>query len=251
MLTKQLITPSYQCIRLMTYLYCIPVSLNMKNWHLSRRDDWKTAIIHNTLFGLGILKALHLIYALASLMLEFNSELFATIILTWCWLSFFATSMYWSWELFHRGLEETIVLFNDLKFHSSDDGTRSAGIWKWDESFVKNVKSLYVWLKYEIIPMLFSFTLQELMCFLTPFVINGFPPIYYLFMIIFPHWNIFVTSMVHTPDETGWSWAFGLLFVLEIITTTFMESNILFLFFFQLGMQTNSREKMLAIQDLK
>ena len=54
-------------------------------------------------------------------------------------------------------------------------------------------------------------------------------------MLIFPRRTIFSTLLAHGAER--WTWKSGLCFGYEVVTAFSTESNILFLFFFQLALQ--------------
>ena len=234
MITKILVQPSYKSIRLMDFLNCIPVALETKSGRLYYEDKLITKAVHYTLFYLGILKTLHVSYALTGVIIRYKPEDFPIVILTALWLSLFSTSMYWGSELFHRGLQETIILFNSLEYAAPALTTKPrTGTSTRRQRAIANIKQFTSSLR----PVLINLNLQELMCILTPFTIKMFPLVYYLLMAVFPHWTIFTTSLIHTSEEADWTWMSGLFVVFEILTSFYMESNILFLFFFQLALQ--------------
>ena len=67
--------------------YAIPLSLDMRTGHFSRKDRMTSGIIHWSLFYLALLKFLHILYALVRLLIDFRPESFPTLILTFLWLS--------------------------------------------------------------------------------------------------------------------------------------------------------------------
>ena len=107
MLRRQFVKPSFKCIRIMAdCMCCIPVSLNLDTGRLNYRGNFKTKVFHNPLFCLGILKTFHIIYALICSLLVLDSDSYGTTILTFSRLAHLvAMSTYWTWELFHRGVE--------------------------------------------------------------------------------------------------------------------------------------------------
>ena len=172
MITRRLVEPSYQSIRLMDFLNCIPLSLELKAGKLSHADSLVTRIFHYLQLSLASLKCIHIAYALVQLLMDFNMESLHIIVLTALCLSLLGTSTYWSWELFHRGLEETIILFNSLDYACDNEQVP-----KWRS--VKDLKSAILWVK-AAFRLLLSLNLQELMCVATPFltkllVVEGTP----------------------------------------------------------------------------
>lgn len=107
------------------------------------------------------------------------------------------------------------------------------------------------WLRVNLGTLL-TLNLQELTCVMTPFVVKIFSPVYYVLMIACPHWKTFGTSLVHTSKASSWTWVAGILVVLEIIATSQSESNILFVFFLELALQsTQHRQCGQQIKDMQ
>ena len=249
MLTQQLVKPSYKCIRLTDHLCCIPVSLDLKTGRLRWKEGVKVRAIHNTLFILSILKAFRLASALVFLLVEYKSESFANIFLTFTWFCLIAATAYWGWELFQRGISETVLLFNYLKFDSVDHASSSGrGVWRIRS--LQDVRAMCAWLWAQTLKQLLSLNLQELMCVMTPFVVSMLPPASVLLMTIAPHWKIFATSLVQIhADVSFWTWTSGLLVVFEVLTAIYGASNLLFLIFFELALQVT--EHRLNQQDIQ
>lgn len=125
------------------------LTLDLETTLLSLKCGWKAKIIHNILFSLAILKTLHIVYALAALIMYYEPESFATTTLILCSLSLFATSVYWGLELFHRGLQETVILFSYVQFRSSD----VTGSWMWTLRSVDDLRKTYSSFKDNIGPV--------------------------------------------------------------------------------------------------
>ena len=185
-------------------------------------------IIHWCLFCLAVLKILHFVYALVRLLVDFRPESFPTLILTFLWLSLCATSVYWGSELFHRGVEETITLFNSLEYAPPPASFQLENQAERRGTNQRMKLALFqARVKFRI---LLSLNLQELLLVSGPFAVKLFVPLYILVMIIFPHWDIFSTSLIY--GENGWTLGAGPFVAFEIITGFYTETNILFFLFF-------------------
>ena len=172
-----------------------------------------TTILHYLLFYLSILKCVHISYTLVRLLLDFKKESLHVVILTALWLSLLGTSTYWGSELFHRGLQEMIILFNYLKFEPTEckkHGIRSG-------RSIRAFKSKTVWAKVTG-HLLLSLNLQELLCVATPFVTKLFAPLYIVMMWAFPNRNIFATSLICNYEGNLRSLDYVLIVVIEILT---------------------------------
>ena len=119
MITRRLVQPAYKSIRLYDLLNFIPVTLDMKTGKMLYEGQLVTRILHYVLFYLSMLKNLQILFALLSMLVHFEMKSLHVTILTALWLSLLTTSTFWGSELFHRGLPETIVLFNSLEYFIS------------------------------------------------------------------------------------------------------------------------------------
>ena len=243
MVTKRMVQPAYTSIKLMDILNYIPLSLDLKTGKLIYEGRLITRFIHNVVLYVSVLKVVHVSYALARLLMDFKMESLHVVILTALWLSLMGTSTYWARELFHRGLQETILLFN-----SSSEPPNRLNDQVFNRRSMKDWKNGSAWVK-TVVRLLLSFNLQELMCVATPFVVKLFAPLYVVMMAVFPHWTIFATSLIHTYEGGWWKLGLGLIVILETLTAFYMESNILFLFFFQLALQVTHFGRIKTIID--
>ena len=228
-----MVRPAYKAIKLMGVLNYIPLSLNLKTGNLIYEGRLRTRFIHNTVFYFSVLKVVQISYTLARMLLDFKMEDLHIVILTTLWLSLLGTSTYWAYELFHKGLQETIILFNSLEFEPETRLTDK--IWRWGSNEA-DLKGNLSWVK-AIVRSLLSLNLQELMCVSTPFLIKSSALLYIVIMFVFPDWNIFATSLIYSYDGGWWPLVMGSIVFIEIWTAFFMEANITFLFYFQLALQ--------------
>ena len=227
-----MVQPAYKAIRLMDILNYVPLSLDLETGKLIYEGRLVTRFIHNVVLYISVLKVLQISYALVRVLMDFKMESLHVVILTALWLSLLGTSTYWASELFHRGLQETIVLFNSLEFRSPDrlkNRTRKPLSLKDWKNLSSRTKAL--------VRLTLSLNLQEFMCVATPFAVKLFAPLYIGMMALFPQWRIFGTSLIHAYEGGWYELGSGFIFILEIITAFYNESNILFLFFFQLALQ--------------
>ena len=227
MITKKLVQPSFNCIRIADFLNFLPLSADIQTGKVRHEKRFVTSFLHGVIYFASWLKVLQIFYALIVLLVHFTPESFPVVILTALWLSLSATAAFWSHELFHRGIGETVILFNELNFPNPDGHSRSEG-----SRLFTGVGQIKV---VRLAKTLLSLSLQELLCVMTPFAVKMFVPLYVLLLLIFPHWTIFSTSLVYGVG--GWTWKTGLLIAFEVVTAFSTESNILFLFFFQLALQ--------------
>ena len=232
MISKRLVTPTYKSIKLMEIFNFIPASLDLRTGKFIYNGRWTTRWIHNTVLGLSLLKILQILCALIWLLMNFNIDSLHVVILTAICLSLFGTSSYWSLELFHKGREETIMLFNSLEFGPSDRLTNQVLDWR----SIKDWKSASLWAR-AAIRLGLSLNPQELLCVATPFGVKLFVPLYIGMMIVFPDWSIFATSLMSKPEGIWGTMGFIMMIMIDIMTAFFTESNILFLFFFCLAFQ--------------
>ena len=232
MITKRIVQPAYRTIKLMDVLNYIPVSLDLKTGKMSYEGQLITRILHYLLFYMSVLKCLQISYALFWMLLDFKMGSLHVTILTALWLSLIGTSTFWGSELFHSGLQETIILFNSLEYAARDQLNKEAEMTR----SPKDGKSLFKWVKVHV-RLLLSLDLQEFMCVMTPFAVKLFIPLYLAMMSVFPHWSIFATSLVPTFGGGWWLAAKVLIVIFEFLTAYYCETNILFLFFFQLALQ--------------
>ena len=234
MISNLLVRPSYTSIKLMDVLNFIPLSLDLKTGKLTYHGHWTARFIHNTVFCISALKVLQIFYALIRLLVNFDVDSLHVVILTALCLSLFGTSTYWASELFHGGLAETIMLFNSLKYGPSDRLTDQVCDWR----SIKDWKSASSWAK-AAARLGLSLNLQELLCIATPFGVKIVAPLYIVMMMVYPHWMIFATSFIYNWEGAWWKLGFVMLILLEIVSALYTESNILFVFFFQLALQVN------------
>ena len=216
----------------------IPLALDMKTGHFSRKGQTTSRILHWPLFYLAVLKVLHILYALVRLLIDFRPESFPTLILTFLWLSLCATSVYWGSELFHRGVEETITLFNSLEYAPSASFQLENQAQRQGWQRIK----LVLFLAKNKVRILLSLSVQELLLVAMPFAVKLFVPLYILMMMAFPHWDIFTTSFMY--GESGWTWGTSPFVAFEIVTGFYTETNILFFFFFNLALQVTHLVKL-------
>ena len=190
-------------------------------------------ILHST----SVLKVLHLLYAGLKLMGDFKHESFPHLVLTTVMLSLIGTSAYWGWELFHRGVQETIILFNSLRYSPPHNCQLNSVLLRKRPTRTRMCSMLgFFCFRLKIkVATLMSLSLQELLVVLTPFAVKLFVPMYLLMMVIFPHWDVFTTSFIYSRN--GWTWSMALGIGFELVATFCCESNILFVFFFRLALQ--------------
>ena len=171
MITRRLVQPAYKSIRLMDIFNFIPATLDLTTGQLFYRGRLATRILHYVLFYMSVLKILQIVYALLNMLMHFESRSLYLIILTALWLSLLTISTFWGSELFHRGLPETIILFNSLQYSSSNQLDNKAAMLGWP----KDWKSLLKWTIAHA-RLLLSLDLQEFLCVMTPFAVNIFVP---------------------------------------------------------------------------
>ena len=223
MITKRLVQPAYMAIRLMDVLNFIPVSLDLKTGKMVYEGKLITRILHYLLFYMSLMKCIQLSCTLLWLLMNFEMRSLHVVILTALMLSLMGTSTLWASELFHSRLQETIILFNSLEY-APQDQERQHG------------RSLAERMKAHARVML-SWDLQEFLCVMTPFAVKLFVPLYIAMMTAFPHWSIFALSLVRSFEGAWWLLAKVLSVLFEILVVYCAETNILFLFFFQLALQ--------------
>ena len=232
MITRRLVQPAYKSIRFMDILNFIPVSLDLKTGQMLYEGQLVTRILHNVLFYSSVVKCLQITFALIRLLINFEMRSLHVVILTALWLSLMGTSTFWGSELFHSGLPETIILFNSLEYASPTQLGKEAAML----GGLKGGKNLMKWVVAHV-HLLLSLDLQEFLCVMTPFAVKLFVPMYVAMMTVFPHWSIFATSLVHNFHGSWWLLTKAFIVVFEILTGFYCETNILFLFFFQLALQ--------------
>ena len=236
MITRALAEPAYKCIRLMDITNCIPLSLDLKSGKSLFKSLRTSTVIHWIIYLTGLLKFLHILSTVVKLMADFRQESFPELILTIVLLSLSGTSMYWGWEMFHKGIHETIILFNSLVFAplslqlTPEDGRKQS-----KRANIMCSKPTFLWLRSKVqMSKLRSLSLQELMILLAPFAVKPFVPMYLLMMAFFPHWDVFITSFMHSKD--GWNWGMVFCVGFEAVSWFCFESNILFAFFLILAL---------------
>ena len=116
MITQRLVQPAYQSIRLMDILNYIPVTLLLRTGRLFYEARSTTRILHYVLLYMSVLKCAQISYALVRHLVDFKMESLHVVILTALWLFLLGTSTYWGSELFHRGVQDTKVLFRNILF---------------------------------------------------------------------------------------------------------------------------------------
>ena len=210
----------------MDFLNYIPVTLELKTGRIFYEPQLRTRILHYVLFYMSVCKCAQISYALVRQLMDFEMESLHVVILTTLWLSLVGTSTYWGSEMFHRGLPETIILFNSLKYIPQENI-------KSDAPFINNLVSSVL-----------TLNLQELLCVATPFLIKSFVPMYIAMMLTFPDWSIFATSLIYPYEGSWWTRGLILIGVVEVLTAFYTECNILFLFFFQLALQVTCVARM-------
>ena len=243
MITKAFVEPAYKSIRLMDLTHCIPLFLDTKTGKFHFKPQLRSRIIHWLICSLAALKTLHILYALVKLTTNFTPSSYPTLILTICVFSLCGTSVYWGWELFHRGVEETIILFNSLQYAPSPPPMTlqlEAGNVQKRRKLTKahaKVASFRLLASVKASSALTSMTAQEILIVCTPFAVKLFLPLYMLMVIFFPHWDIFITSFVYVNGQKGWSSYTAFCIAFEAVAIFYVESNILFFFFFNLSLQ--------------
>ena len=240
MITRAFVEPAYKCIKLMDITNTIPLSLNLQTGKFRLKNRLAGRIIHWLFFGASVLKTLHHFSTVLHLIAEFKPESLPKLILTILMLSLLGTSVFWGWELFHRRVDLTIVLFNSLEYAPTsvplklENGADAA------RKRQKQVGSVFHRLAFVVTSKastLASLTASEFLIVCTPFAVKLFVPLYMLTMIVFPYWDTFITSFVYLNGERSWTWKMGLCFALELTQAFYAESNILFFFFFNLALQ--------------
>ena len=228
MITKKLVLPSYKCIRIADFLNFLPISINIQTGKASYENRVLTRCLYQVICFALWLKVLQVFWALITLISNFTPHSFPVVILTGLWLTLLIVATFWNYELFSRGIGETLILFNELKIPDLRGGNRVDN----DRLLTRlgAAEAIVGFLK-----TLSSFSLQELLCVFAPFTVKMFVPIYIVLLLFFPKWSIFSTSLVHEVD--GWTWISLLCFVFEVVTSYAAESTILFLLFFQLAFQ--------------
>ena len=257
MITRRLVRPAYWSIRLMDILNYIPVSLDLQTGKIAYKGQLINRILYYLLFYTSVLKCLQLSYALLWLLVDFEIRSLHVVILTALWLSLVGIATFWGTELFQSRLAETIILFNSLEYappvqleaeadriaRPPPNGSKFARkvkgylrsrkvlslVLRRRKIGVKNVKSLT--------QLILSLDLQEFLCIMTPFAVKMFVPLYIAMMVAFASWSIFSTSLVRRFSGVWWNLAKVVTFVFEILAAYYTETNILFLFFFQLAIQ--------------
>ena len=124
--------------------------------------------------------------------------------------------------MFYRAKDESVILFNSIKCGESTATPSHSG----------KLKTILVWCK-----TLKPLSLQELLCVLTPFIAKMFIPLYVLLMTLFPNWKVFATSFFYDRNR-GWEWKSELCVLFELIIAFCYESNILFMFYLELSLQS-------------
>ena len=231
MITQKLVQPSYKCIRFADRLNLIPLSLNLSTGRISYEDKPVRKLMSQVIYYLALLKCFQILWALVQLLWDFSPEKVPVIILTGLWFVLSFNSFFWSYELFHRGTTETIIVFNSLVFQTDDKVVGS-------EDILLKLKKL--------LKQLLSLGLQELLCVLTPFAVKMFVPLYLLLMLAFPHWKVFSTCFVHERKGVDWTWSSGIFVSFELCTALSTEANFLFLLFLQLALQVTHITRMKA-----
>ena len=223
---KDLTEPSYKSIRIADFFNILPISLSLRTRKIRQEDRILTKIVCRLIYTIGWIKPLQILYALVDLLRNYKQESLPVVILTALWLSLCSTAIFWSYELFHRGIGETIILFNSLAYEFQ----RMTNLWKdGSERSSRNFKPV------RLLRAMTQLSLQELLCVMTPFAVKLFVPVYVALMIIFPQWSIFSTSIVF--GDGRWTWKAVACAGFEVVSAFGAESNILFLFFFQLALQ--------------
>ena len=243
MITRGFVEPAYKCIRLMDITDCIPLYLDLQTGRFHQKSHPASAIIHWIIYITGALKVLHYLYAVVKLTVDFKQQTFPLLSLTIVLLCLGATSTYWGWELFHKGIIETIILFNSLSYAPSSPGRDQqfkAKVvqkrWKWAKIICAKLTSVRLRFRL-LLSTLMSLSIQELLAVLAPFAVNLFLPMHLLMVVIFPHWHIFTTSFVCSKEGAAWTWGMGCCCVFEAVAMFYVESNILYFFFFNLAFQ--------------
>ena len=213
--------PYLKCLAFASFFWTFPISVHLQTGNISSRSGVATKIACNLLFAAEALKVLHVLYALAVFLSNFNGHNLPVIILTCIWLALTSTSLFWNYEMFYRANDESVILFNSVKYGKSTDVEKSG-----------KLKTILVWCK-----SLKPLSLQELLCVLTPFIAKMFIPLYVLLMILFPNWKVFATSFFYDRNR-GWEWKSELCVLFELIMAFCYESNILFRFYLELSLQS-------------
>ena len=228
--------PALLSIHLACLLGVFPMSLNVQSGKVSSNCSFVRKSITCFFFACLAIKVVQVFYALAVLLPNFTSQDLPSVVLTSTILSLTSTSLFWSYELFHRAKAETIILFNGVKYGKNPVAAasffRKRGS-SWQRTTLKwNLKKIVGWCL-----SLKTLRLQELLCVLTPFVLKIFVPLYLLLMVLFPSWPAFSSSLFQDGSE-DWKWEWGLCALFELIIAICAESNVMFTFYSELALQS-------------
>ena len=219
--TRRMVLPVYKYLKFADITNIIPVTLDSKRGKFRYEPSLRTAIIYKAFFCLSCLKSLHLIYAFVHKAGEMNESNVAVVLLIALWCSLCATTTFWSYELFNRGLGETIILFNSIEFAPTTSSWRlSLSKLKSD---IRDMKKL---------------NMQELLLLVSPYGLISYVFLYCGMMVTFPHWYVFITSLVPKAYLSTSPWLMRMLVFVEGLAALFMECNLIFLLFFELSLQT-------------
>ena len=229
--------PSYKIIKLCSYLHVFPVNISSVG-KLSGKRSSLSRILNRILLCFPVLKLFQILYVLAVKLVNYTPEDVGIIIFLSLLLSLALTAEFWNLELFIYHLNDTIVIFNEIDLSKILNVQLSAQ-WPAEQfsgSRFYSVKKIVN----NLLHTLSNSSLPELMLVLCPFAVNVFVPILLLMNLMFPYSDYFMSCLLPNEALQGhWSdWRFITAFVFEACTTFFLQFSILFLFFFELALQS-------------
>ena len=245
---SNLVIPAYFCFKAAEILQIFPISLNFQSGKFSRKSSVTSKVFHFLLFLLVCTKDLHLVYEIFFVELlsdgvTDSASLIFTIILT----SIYLTGTFWNYELFHKGVGETIILFNSLEFLPSSEivipimeytSERSkCKKWRIKRCFSsQRSRRTVARLKLILKEASHLQTRQDILTVISPFIMNVFAPLITILLLLFPDWDTFLTGSFSRVYGSNWISMGGI--CVEILVVQFVTSTILFLFWFELSLQS-------------
>ena len=216
---REMVQPVYKCLKLADICNILPVSLDVQTGKFKHEQTIFTTIVYRALFYLSCFKNVYLVHSFVQKVRDPEASI-ALVILIGLWCCLCSTTTFWSYELFQRCLSETTLLFNSIYFAPSPmHPSRSISLFRATLNWIQTL------------------SLQELLIIISPYALNFFAPIYVGLMIARPRWDVFVTAVIPEPYLSS-PWLFGMLVGIEGMTALFMECNLIFLIFCELGLQT-------------
>lgn len=235
-LSKRLVHPTLLLFKFTSLLGIFPVNVDLKTHKISPNNSTLSKTLHSIFSFMMIVRDIHYLYATVENLINFKADNFPKVIMSSIWCCFTMTAALWNYELFHRALNTYVILFNDMDYENPDyrRSVSRRRYFAWESSTATSVRGRLLRWKFDVLDATDS-SLQEVVVIFSPVVTVLLLPMYLAIIYFFPHWNIFLLSLVPVHWKVGW--VVVAVWVCETLTTAVTIFSVSFVCFLCIGLQ--------------